>query len=311
MTVSDAPLFLDCRPGPEDGAAHWVAAPDGIGLRVATWGRDAEKGTVLIFPGRTEYVEKYGEVASQLLARGFASAAIDWRGQGLADRMLEDRRIGHVGDFSEYQLDVGAYLRAAQALDLPKPWYLLGHSMGGCIGLRALHQDLPVAAAAFSAPMWGIRIAPALQPVAWVLTRAMPAISLGSWIAPTTLPEPYVLAAPFEDNKLTTDPEMHQMMRDQVTAHPDLCLGGPSYDWLGAAISECAALAEMPSPQVPCVAFQGTNERIVHVPRIEERMAKWPGADLVALEDGEHEVLMERPATRTAIFDRLATHFAA
>jgi uncharacterized membrane protein YbhN (UPF0104 family) len=36
---------------------------------------------------------------------------IDWRGQGLADRMLPDRRIGHVGKFSDYQTDLAAVLR--------------------------------------------------------------------------------------------------------------------------------------------------------------------------------------------------------
>ena len=49
-------------------------------------------------------------------------------------------------------------LRLADWLALPRPWRLLAHSMGGTIGLRALTRGVPVAAAVFSAPMWGIRV---------------------------------------------------------------------------------------------------------------------------------------------------------
>lgn len=310
MAMTDAPLFTDVSPGPEDGAAWWMDAADGVRVRIAAWGRAASKGTVLLFPGRTEYVEKYGPAAADLAARGFATATIDWRGQGLADRLLDDPRVGHVDAFHDYQKDVAAMMKVVRALDLPKPYYLLAHSMGGCIGLRAVYEDLPVAAAAFSAPMWGIRIAPHLQPAAWVLTRMMPALGQGGRLAPTTVPEPYVLRAPFEDNMLTTDADMHEMMRDQVTSHPDLCLGGPSYVWLGQAIEECNDLAAQPSPKLPCKTFLGDNERIVHTGRIHDRMERWSGGDLKLINGAEHEVLMETSETRTSIFDDLATHFA-
>ena len=46
------------------------------------------KGTVCVFPGRAEFIEKYFEVVRDLRARGFAVATIDWRGQGLSDRAL-------------------------------------------------------------------------------------------------------------------------------------------------------------------------------------------------------------------------------
>ncbi len=311
MQFSQAPLFTDVAPGPDDGAAVWIEASDGVKLRVATWGMDAQKGTVLLFPGRTEYVEKYGPAAQDFAERGYCTIAIDWRGQGLADRFLEDRRVGHVAEFSDYQQDVAAMLRVAHSMDLPKPWFLVAHSMGGCIGLRAVMNGLPIAAAAFTGPMWGIRISAPLRPVAWTLTRIMPRIGQGGRLAPTTQPEPYVVKAPFEDNMLTTDVEMHQMMRDQIQAHPDLCLGGPSYLWLGEALKECANLARQPAPAIPCATFLGTNERIVHIGAIHDRMAGWNGAELTMIDKGEHEVMMEAPAMRNSVFDKLAAHFAA
>ncbi len=309
--LSEAPLFTDISPGPVDGTARWMVTSDGVRVRVAAWGRGGDRGTVLLFPGRTEYVEKYGQSATELASRGFATVAIDWRGQGLADRLVGDPLVGYVRRFSDYQKDVAAMLRAAKSLHLPRPWYLLAHSMGGCIGLRSLLDGLPVRAATFTGPMWGIRIAPHLRPMAWMLGRVMPRIGHGERLPPGTRREPYVLSDPFDDNMLTNDPEMYDMMRDQVSAHPGLALGGPSYVWLHQALQECADLAAQPSPSLPCLAFLGSNERIVDVAAVKGRMAQWPGGRLEMIDGGEHEVLMEIPEVRTRIFDGMAAHFAA
>ncbi len=311
MDLTAAPLHTDIAPGPEDGTALWMVTSDGVRIRVGAWGRENSRGTVLLFPGRSEYVEKYGPAAADLAARGFATLSIDWRGQGLADRLVEDPLVGHVGCFADYQRDVAAALRAARALDLPRPWVLLAHSMGGCIGLRALIEGLPVSAAAFTGPMWGIRIAPHMRPMAWLLGRVMPRIGHGEKVLPGSRTQPYVLSDPFEDNMLTTDPEMYEMMRAQLLAHPGLALGGPSYVWLHQALRECADLAAQPSPPVPCLTYLGTNERIVNIPAVHDRMARWPNGRLEIVEGGEHEVLMETPEMREAIFDGVAAHFEA
>ncbi|MEP3784551.1 alpha/beta hydrolase [Ascidiaceihabitans sp.] len=310
MSLSIAPLFTDVCAGPPSGAAFWVHTEDGLRLRFGAWNREGtNKGTILVFPGRTEYVEKYGPAACEFAARGYATVAIDWRGQGLADRMLDDPRIGHVGDFEDYQKDVAAIMDALDQLDLPKPYFMVGHSMGGCIGLRALYNGLDVAACAFTAPMWGIRISPFLRPLAWALGHSMPVMGQDHRIAPTTFPEPYVHIAPFEDNKLTTDPETYTRLQDQLTAHPGLALGGPSFAWLRKALFETQDLAKLPAPNLTCATFLGTNERIVHVQRIEDRMAGWENGTLVMVENGEHEVLMETPQMRASVFDGIAKTF--
>jgi len=270
---------------------------------------DSARGTVLLFPGRTEYIEKYGQAAGEFAARGLATMTIDWRGQGLADRMLDDPIIGHVDQFQDYQKDVSAMLRAARALNLPRPYFLVAHSMGGCIGLRAAMEGIPVQAVAFTGPMWGIRIANRLRPAAWSLSNIMPMIGKGHLNPPGTKVEPYVLSDPFKDNMLTTDASMHAMMRYQTLAHPELALAAPSYVWLREAISETKHLASRSAPNLRCVTYLGTNERIVHIPRIRERMKSWKGGRLEMIEGGEHEVMMEQPHIRTPIFDDMAKLF--
>ncbi|MBQ0803875.1 alpha/beta fold hydrolase [Sulfitobacter sp.] len=309
MSLTPAPLFTDIYPGPDTGLAHWIETSDGKRLRVAHWTVEGAKGTVLLFPGRTEYVEKYGVIAAEFAKRGLAVMAIDWRGQGLADRMLPDRRIGYVDTFSDYQKDVAAMMRAARNLQLPRPFFLLAHSMGGCIGLRAVMEGLSVQAAAFTGPMWGIHIAPHLRPFAAVLSHLMPKIGQGHSLPMGTKLDPYVTVEPFEDNMLTTDASMYDMMRDQLAAHPDLSLGGPSYVWLREALSETNHLALRAAPSLPCITLLGSNERIVHLGRIRDRMATWTSGQLQIVEGAEHEILMETPKLRDSALDDIARLF--
>jgi lysophospholipase len=309
MTLAAAPLFTDVHPASLEGAAYWTTTSDGVRVRVGAFLPEDAKGTVLLFPGRTEYVEKYAPTASGLAKRDFATVVIDWRGQGLADRLLEDVRVGHVGYFTDYQRDVAAMMDVVRELDLPKPYYLLAHSMGGCIGLRSLHDGLDVAAAAFTGPMWGIRISPHLRPVAWALGRVMPAIGQGHRLPPGTVLDSYVLTATYDENMLTSDVEMYDMMRNQIQAHPELSLGGPSFVWLREALNETLALSRLPAPSVQCDTFLGTNERIVHVGRIRSRMDSWNNGTLHMVEGGEHEVLMEDTGTRCKILNTVATRF--
>lgn len=305
--VLPAPFHAALADGPPGATCVWLQA-DTSRIRVVWW-KAGDKGTVLLLPGRTECVEKYGRAAGDLVARGYSVITIDWRGQGLADRALPDRAVGHVGDFSEYQQDLDAMLDAAGRADLPQPYYMIAHSMGGCIGLRALVRGLPVKAAVFSAPMWGIAMAAWLRPLASVVSALATPLGLVNRYAPSTSAETYLLQAPFQDNVLTTDRAMWDYMRRQVEEVPELALGGPSIGWLKAALHECAALALLPAPRVPAICALGTAEKVVDVPPVHLRMAGWPDGQLDLYPGAEHEIMMEGPAVRQRFFDRAAALF--
>ena len=307
--MTPAPFLTDICDIAPNGTAYWLDTSDGVRARAVLWGKDTAKGTVLLFPGRTEYAEKYVHTAAALSMGGYATFAIDWRGQGLADRLIDDPLVGHVDRFSDYQRDVAAMVQAADALELPKPYFLIAHSMGGAIGLRALMQGLPVAASVFTGPMWGIEMNPATRPAAWAITWASRVIGAANGYAPGTRPEAYVLSEPFKDNTLTTDADMFTFMQDQLMAQPELCLGGPSLNWVHEALRETLDLSRQPSPDLPCLAFLGTNERIVDPRRIKSRMARWPRGELVMVTGAEHEVLMEKPRTRADAIGRITKFF--
>jgi lysophospholipase len=303
-----APFFAEIADAPPEAAAVWLKAGDGTRIRAAVLGR-GDRGTVLMFPGRTEFVEKYGPAARDLQARGWGCVAVDWRGQGLADRPLADPWTGHVARFADYQQDVAALMDALPALGVGRPLVLLGHSMGGAIGLRAVLRGLPVAAAAFSAPMWGISLGPVLRPAAWALTSVAGPLGLGGRYAPTTRPASYVADTPFADNQLTRDAQMYAWMQGQLRARPELGLGGPSLTWLGEALREARDLRRHPAPDLPCLAALGGQERIVDTGAIRDRVNGWPGARLHLEPDAWHEMMMERPAIRARFFDTLCAFF--
>lgn len=309
--MTNAPLYNDVAEGPADGRGVWLTTADGTRIRAGLWNASGSRGTVVLLPGRTEYVEKYGRTATELGRAGFATLSVDWRGQGVSDRVLADKMVGHVTDFAEFQDDLDTLLAFARAEGLPQPFYLLAHSMGGCIGLRALLRKLPFKAVAFSAPMWGILISPWARPVANALSVASQYLRFDHLYAPGTGPKTYVIEAPFLGNTLTTDAEMWGYMRAQAVAHPNLSLGGPSYGWLRAALGECHALSLLPSPATPCLCALGLQERIVDTRPVHTRMRGWTNGTLNLVPGAEHEVLMERPQIRNGFIADAVALFGA
>ncbi len=310
---AEAPFFADVAAGPA-AESRWLSTADGVRLRAVHWDAGgaaaAPRGTVLLFTGRTEYAEKYGRVAADLAARGFATATVDWRGQGLSERRHPSADTGHVESFADYQSDVAALLEHVARIGLPKPLYLLAHSMGGCIGLRALAHDLPVRAVCFAAPMWGIQLRGAQRPMAWGLSALSRPLGLSHLQAPGRSGTLEDAARAASANMLTGDAESFAWMQAQVAAHPELELGDPSLHWLHEALLETRALAALPSPALPCLTLLGSDERIVDIDRIERRMASWPGGRLLRIDGGRHELLAENATRRGALIDRIAGHFA-
>lgn len=301
-----APYFADVADGPPDARAVWLRTSDGVRIRACHW-PGGDRGTVLILPGRTEFIEKYGPTAADMVGAGHHAVALDVRGQGLADRPLADRMKGHVRRFADYQLDLAA-LRPLLG-GLPRPLFLLGHSMGGAIGLRAAIERFPMAAAAYSAPMWGIRFSRGLASVASSLAMMAATFGHGARYAPGTGPETYLMAAPFADNTLTSDEPTWNWMRRQLTLHPELALGGPTMHWLHAGLAEIRWLQRQPAPPVPTLTLLGSHERIVNTDLVRQRMAGWREGRLVILPGAEHETLMETPRLRGQAVAAILDHF--
>ena len=306
-----APFHAELAKGVAKGAAVWLQTRDGLRIRAGHWPAlfPKTKGTVLILPGRTEYIEKYDALAAELGSAGWASLAIDWRGQGRSERLAQDPLLGHVWRFTDYQKDLDAVLdwllHEGEPLGLAPPFMLFAHSMGGLIGLRALYRDLPLRAAVFSAPMWGIWLPLRHRPMAALLSRSQIALRKDLAYAPTAAPISYVAAAAFAGNLLTSDPARWQEMKDQLAQMPEVALGGPSLRWVREALREARGLLRRPAPQLPALVGLGGREAIVLPKPIRARLADWPKARLDFYPEARHELAHERDEIRSLFIARM------
>ena len=106
-------ISLARNPVPTGATTGMLKGYDGHELRYALWEatRGPRRGTMCIFEGRTEFIEKYFETVGDLRRRGFAVAIMDWRGQGASARPVGDPRKGHIHSFSEYDRDLRCFMR--------------------------------------------------------------------------------------------------------------------------------------------------------------------------------------------------------
>lgn len=303
-------FYADLAEGPDGGQAWSVTAKDGTRLRIGTW-LNGTKGTIVTFPGRNEHIEKYGRVAAAFERRGWSVTSIDWRGQGMSDRVAGTEPFGHIDRFEDYQIDVVAYLDTIKALGAPEPYMLLAHSMGGAIGLRALHEGLDVSAAAFSAPMWGIHVPPLLRPVARILSTLASYIGLGRTPIPVGTRGSYFRETPFAKNSLTSDENSYDYLVAQAQRDDRLALGRPTLRWLSEAMREVRWLHAIPQPNLPLFVATGSAERTVDNKKIRKLIAKWQDFETVEYEGARHELMMELPKTRENLFDRVEALFEA
>jgi lysophospholipase len=277
-----------------------LGASDGVALRAAHLpAQGARRGRVALLHGRTEFLEKYIEVAAALSERGFDVVSTDWRGQGRSGRMLADARRGHVGAFADYQRDLKALLAAPEAQG-DGPLLMLAHSMGGAIGLRALDEGHDFKAAIFSAPMWGVKLPLWAYPVARLIAGAGVGVGLaGSYAPGGGGATPYALRG-FDDNLLTADREQFDRIADRTREAGEYALGGPTLGWLAAALKETAALRAV-APPVPSLALLGGDEAVVSTRAIREK-ARHPALRLEIVDGGRHELFFETPERRAAVW---------
>ncbi len=298
-----APFYEDVADAPKGGRAFYVRTVDGTRIRFALWS-GGSKGLAVVFPGRTECLEKYGRMAGKLLARSLSVAIIDWRGQGLSDRLNNSTAVGHVESFTDYQDDLNTLLLHPEVQAISGPRIMFAHSMGGCIGLRALLTGTAFSAAVFSAPMWGLNLPGPNKFLAPILANVGVALGLGK---KTLAGQPkgfYLTREPFEGNNLTHDQDFWDYMRDQITKYPALALGTPSFKWLKSALSEFKYFDAAEMPTIPCLMFVGGDESVISPSAIRKHGPNFANGALVEIDGARHEVWMETP-------DRQAQSWAA
>jgi lysophospholipase len=302
-------VSIPANPVPDNVVSGSIKTPDGVSLRFARWAPPVgRKGTVVILPGRAEFIEKYFETARDLRARGFAVAALDWRGQGLSDRALSDRHKGHVRSFAEYGADLDAFMTQVVLPDCPPPFFALGHSMGGAIAIRACHGGRRwFERVVLSAPM--IALAPSrMLRFAAPVVRTLRLIGRGSGYVPGA---PHAVAGTeaFIGNPVTSDPVRHARNAAVLEEEPALGLGAPTVAWVDSALrltTQFARPSYARQLRQPILLVAAGRDQIVSTAAIETFGSQLIAGRHLIIAGAMHEILQEQDHYRAqfwAAFD--------
>jgi lysophospholipase len=302
-------VSIPANPVPPGAVADMLKTPDGVSIRFARWpAPPGRKGTVCIFQGRTEFIEKYFEVVRELNARGFAVATIDWRGQGLSERSLREARKGHVTSFEKYGVDLDTFMREVVLPDCPPPLFGLANSMGAAVLMRAAARgrrwfDRMV----LCAPMIRLTNIRMLSVVPTIV-RVMRIAGLGGSFVPGGGVTSQA-TMPFLKNQVTSDPVRHARSAAVLHAEPALALGAPTVAWLDSAFRVMAELSNPVFPaklRQPMLIVACGSDALVSTAAIEEFGSRLRVGSHLILPGAKHEVLMERDGFRSqfwAAFD--------
>ncbi len=302
-------VSIPANPVPDDVVSGTIKTPDGAELRFARWAPPAgRKGTVCVFTGRSEQIEKYFETVRDLRDRGFAVAMIDWRGQGHSARRLRDPRKGYVRDFADYEIDVEAFVQQVVLPDCPPPYFALAHSMGGAVMLRVAHAgkrwfDRMV----LSAPMIDLPGRATSLP-ARVLLRLMRLTGQGGNYVPGG-GDALTGAASFINNPFTSDPVRFARNAAILEEDPTLGLASPTVAWADTAFRTMQGFraANYPSQiRQPILMMAAGNDTIVSTGAIEEFAYHLRAGSHLVIAGSRHEILQEQDRYRAqfwAAFD--------
>jgi lysophospholipase len=302
-------VSIPANPVPEDVVSGIIKTPDGAELRYARWAPPpGRKGTVCVFAGRGEMIEKYFETVRDLRDRGFAVAMIDWRGQGHSSRRLRDPRKGYVRDFADYEIDVETFVQQVVLPDCPPPYFALAHSMGGAVMLRIAHAgkrwfDRMV----LSAPMIDL---PGRRTsfVPTALLRIMRLAGQGGRYVPGGNDE-LVGLLPFINNPLTSDPVRFARNAAVLEEDPTLGVAAPTVAWADTAFKAMRTFREYYYPsqiRQPILMLAASNDTVVSTPAIEEFAYHLRAGSHLVIAGSKHEILQEQDRYRAqfwAAFD--------
>jgi lysophospholipase len=302
-------VSIPANPVPEDVVSGTIKTPDGAELRFARWAPPAgRKGTVCVFQGRSEQIENYFETVRDLRDRGFAVATIDWRGQGHSSRRLRDPRKGYVRDFSDFEIDVEAFVQQVVLPDCPPPYFALAHSMGGAVMLRIAYAgkrwfDRMV----LSAPMIDLPGRATSLP-ARLLLRAMRLTGQGGNYIPGGGGE-LTGASSFINNPFTSDPVRFARNGAILEEDPTLGLASPTVAWADTALRTMHGFRASNYPsqiRQPILMMAASNDTIVSTAAIEEFAYHLRAGSHLVIAGSKHEILQEQDRYRSlfwAAFD--------
>ena len=290
---------------------NFMVTPDGHRIRYGIWDcqRDEKRGSILLLVGRREFMEKYEETIGELNQRGFDVYCLDWRGQGLSSRLLKNRQKGFIDSYDTYLQDLFLFFSKKVDPLAVSPLIILGHSMGGHIALRFIHDHPEVASlVVLTSPMVDILTSPVPRKIIRLIVLC--AVTAG-------LKHFYVLGSgdydpgeKFERNRLTSDSKRFLDEKTKIAKNPDLALGGITYGWLLATFESIDRINDAGFAKkitTPVLIVSAGDDKIVSKDAQQRIFRLLKNCEFTEISGARHEILVETDEVRSvfwAEFDR-------
>lgn len=292
--------------------SNWFAA-DRHPLRRIDWVPPHAKGSILFLTGRGDFYEKYIEAMARWHDRNWAVSAFDWRGQGGSGRLGSDPYTGHVEDFGIWVEDLRQFWHEWVSTQ-PGPHFVIGHSMGGHLALRATAQGaIKPKALVLSAPMLGLRDGNMPDWLMHAAARVMcrlgdPRRPAWKWSDKPGQPPDS------RGDLLTHDADRYADELWWREQRPELVIGPGSWRWIERAYASMQWLARdavLASIQIPVLLLATDQDALVSFKAIARAAQRLPHCELINFADrARHEILREADPVRTEALDRIDAFLA-
>lgn len=306
-----APLIrIDENPIPDELSALFLEADDGARLRVANYPHPSSRGTVLVHPGWSEFLEKYIEVATDLHQRGYNVVLCDPRGQGYSQKVTDTDARGLIREYDRFVRDLDHFVDHMMTT-FDGPYFLLAHSMGGLISLEWLNRgnDRRLAGAMLCAPMTQLLADPVKRAVARSIVRV--GTALGAARRPLFGVREHSMH--FETNNLTQDRTRHSRFKKLQEVAPDAQAGPPRFAWLNAgmaAINRINRSGGLDGITTPILLISADWDETVDPANHRVLAERYKNLQLVRIKDSRHEILMEADQYRHQAWEAIDAYMA-
>ncbi len=240
-----------------------------IKLYTYQWKSPSPRGiSLLIVHGLGEHAGRYNSLVKTLNDAGIDVYSFDLPGHGKSPG-----KRGHIASIDALLDYIGRYL---EKLDGKR--FILGHSLGGLIALRAAqeHEDLIEGVIASSPAIYIKKVNPLLQSIAMLLDRIFPSLTLSNQIDPRDISR-----STGEVEEYKKDPLVH----DRISAR-----------LYGEIVRHVKTLWEkVPLSSAPLLLQVGSDDAIVPPIRAGELAEKWQGEVTLKTYDGAYHELYEDP----------------
>ena len=181
----------------------WLAS-DGTPMHAVRWQTEGEPSMVVcLIHGLGEHSGRYATMAEYYVSHGVEVVSFDLRGHGRSDGQR-----GHCDDFQQMVRDIEHFLYKGARVDLEKPHFIYGHSLGGTLALKyILSNPGEFKGVILSAPMFK----PAFEPPKWkvvmgrYLQSIWPTLSLSNEVDRNALTRDKALLASYKSDPLNHD----------------------------------------------------------------------------------------------------------